>query len=793
MSEDAAAALARRLAGIPAGRALRLLPVRHHSPACAWQLRTLIRRERPRHVLIEGPAEATALVRYLGMPGAQPPLAVYACLPSRDATVPGPRAFFPFAAFSPEWVALREGLRCGAQVRFIDRPAAALLEDHDGIGDDAGDAAATGDDTGDVDPLPRDDLAARAQRVVAAAGSEDFDHWWDRHFEAGGRTVDPDTWFRRLQQWCLLLRERPEPGDCSARERAMAAQVAAAVATGEPTLVVVGGLHVEAIAVLLASSGALPVEAGDGRAECYLVPYSLTRLDSAHAHAAGLPDTGYYQQWWEAAERGEARPERSAAEAAAVRVANGLRERGETAGVPDAIEAVLMAERLAALREVPLGRAEVLDALDGVLFDGMLFDGMLPGGDHARDQRRARLRRLIATDTVGRLPKPYPRAPLVEDFRRRAAALDLPLLPAATDRALALYRSTKHREISRLLHQLAALGAPYAELRAGPDFVAGTDLARVRELWRIAWHPEVDARLTECQHLGARLPDAALARLLLRARRHPDEAAACLLEGLRMGLHARIEPLLAAAGHWVDREGALPALVRGLAQLAAAWRAHEVLATDTLPGLPALLARANARAIGLLPWLGRMDPDAANDTNAALATLNTLASEPWADLPALLDALHGIVDAPLPALLRGRIAAILCVRGRLSRAESAARLRAALDAGLLEPQLPCDFLLGFLPLARHVLLGDAALIEAFDAALSQWDEDLFLQVLPGLRLAFTALKPREAASLLQSIRGDGRDGDDDTHAPALDAAHHAALSRLRADTARIAALWGLHD
>jgi hypothetical protein len=786
VSEDAAAALARRLADIPAGHPLRLLPVRHHSPACAWQLRALIRRERPRHVLIEGPVEATALARFMGMSGAQPPLAVYACLPARDASTPGPRAFFPFAAFSPEWVALREGLRCGAQVRFIDRPAAALLEEADADGD-IGDGLGGDNDTDDgpsidVDPLLRDDLAARAQRVVAAAGSHDFDHWWDRHFEAGGHAVDPDTWFQRLQQWCLLLRERPGPGDCSARERAMAAQVAAAVATGESTLAVVGGLHVEAIAVLLAASEPLPLETGDGRAECYLVPYSLPRLDSAHTRAAGLPDTGYYQQWWDAAEAGAPRPERSAAEAAAVRVANGLRERGEIAGVPDAIEAVLMAERLAALRNVPLGRAEVLDALDGVM----------PGDGGARDTRRAQLRRLLATDAVGRLPKQYPRAPLVEDFRRRATALGLPLLPASTDRALDLYRSAKHREVSRLLHQLAALGAPYAELRAGPDFVTGSDLARVRERWRLAWHPEVDARLTECQHLGAHVADAALASLLLRARRHPDEAPTCLLEGLRMGLHARIEPLLDAAGHWVDREGALPVLARGLAQLAAAERAREVLSTADLPGLPDLLARAYLRALALLPWLGRMDADATIDTSEALATLNTLASESWADLPALLDALQRIVDMPLPALLRGRIAAILCVRGRLSRTESATRLRATLDAGLLEAQVPCDYLLGFLPLARHVLLGDAALIDAFDSALSQWDEDLFLQVLPGLRLAFTALKPREAASLLQSIRG-GDGDDEDTHAPALEATHHAALSRLRSDTARAAALWGLHD
>ncbi len=775
MNDSVQAALAQRLADIPAGPALRVLPVRHHSPACAWQLRALIRRERPKHVLIEGPVEASGLVRFLGMSGAQPPLAVYACLPARGAGAPGRRAFYPFAAFSPEWVALREGLRCGAQVRFIDRPAAALLEDLDDEDSDL----AHGDGPG---LLADDHLSrhARMQRVVAASGSPDFDHWWDRHFEAGGHAVDPGTWFQRLLQWCLLLREQPAPEACSARERAMAAQIAAAVATGESTLAVVGGLHVEAIAVLLAQPAPPPVEAGDGRAECYLVPYSLQRLDSAQTDAAGLPDTGYYQQWWDAVENGAPHPQRKAAEAAALRILAALRVRGDTAGLPDAIEAVLMAERLAALRGVPLGRAEVLDALVGVL----------PGIDaDADDDRRETLRRLLATERTGQLPKQYPRAPLVEDFRRRAAALGLPLLPAVAERALDLYRSEKHREISRLLHQLAVLDAPYAELRAGPDFIAGTGLERVREHWALAWRPEVDARLTECQHLGAQLPEAALACLLQRARRHPAEAATCLLEGLRMGLHARIAPLLAAVEHWAGREGALPVLARGLAQLAAAGRAHEVLATADLPGLPTLLAQTYARALGLLPWLGRMDADAASAAGDALATLNTLASEPWADLPGLLDALLRVVDAPLPALLRGRIAAILCVRGRLGRADTAARLRAALDAGLLEPEALCAYLLGFLPLARHVLLGEAALIEAFNTALQDWDEDLFLELLPGLRLAFTALKPQESARLMAAIAGHDRDA----VLPALDAEALRHLARLRQDTARAAALWGLHD
>lgn len=775
MSEAAEQQLAQRLAAIPASPALRLLPVRHHSPACAWQLRALIRRDRPQRVLIEGPPEADALLRYLGMPGARPPLALYTCLTANAAGSRGRHAFYPFAEFSPEWVALREGLRCGAQVRFIDRPAACLL-----------DALDEEPDAERAEPsLLRDDGLGEGElieRLLKASGCSNFDHWWDRHFEAGAQALAPEDWFSRLQQWCLALRDRPQPDACSARERAMAAHVAAARASGERTLVVVGGLHVEAIAVLIAGTAQLPVEAADGRAQCYLLPYSLQRLDSAQDYAAGLPDTGYYQLLWDAMQGDSRAPLRRAAEAAALQVTSALRERGESANVPDAIEAVLMAERLAALRAAPLGRAEVLDALSGALPASAL---------DAEDEetRRMQLRALLAADRSGTLPRQYPRAPLVEDFRRRAQALGLPLLPtAAPTRALDLYRSEKHREISRLLHQLDLLDAGYAELIAGPDFVAGTGLERVREQWAIEWRPEVEARLTECQHLGAQLPEAALTLLSDRARKHRSEAPACLLLALRMGLHASLPGLLQAVQDWAQREGPLADLVDGLTRLAAAQRAGDVLASARLPQLPALLAELYQRALTLLPWLGQMARDAALRTVQALATLNTLASEAWADLPALLDALQGIIDAPLPALLRGRIAGILGARGRLTHAECARRLRQALDSGLLQPAALSDYLLGFLPLTRQVLLGEAALIEAFNTALLEWPEQTFLDVLPGLRLAFTALKPQESAQLLHALAG-GEEADHD--ARELDAAALSALARIRAESARVGALWGL--
>ncbi len=96
-----------------------LFPIRHHSPACAWHLGQLIAARRPRAVLIEGPHDATPLIRHLVDPGLRAPVSLYTTFvdtanrlgrgdhdrgnPARFA------AYYPLADFSPELVALRAG------------------------------------------------------------------------------------------------------------------------------------------------------------------------------------------------------------------------------------------------------------------------------------------------------------------------------------------------------------------------------------------------------------------------------------------------------------------------------------------------------------------------------------------------------------------------------------------------------------------------------------------------------------------------------------------------------------
>ena len=100
-------------------RTVLIVPIRHHSPAAALQVGRLIRERRPRAVLIEGPADATPLIDQLLDAATVPPVALYA-YERRGEDVRA--AFYPFCAYSPEYVALRAGSEVGARGGVL-RPA----------------------------------------------------------------------------------------------------------------------------------------------------------------------------------------------------------------------------------------------------------------------------------------------------------------------------------------------------------------------------------------------------------------------------------------------------------------------------------------------------------------------------------------------------------------------------------------------------------------------------------------------------------------------------------------------
>ncbi|CAB5669855.1 Uncharacterised protein [Delftia tsuruhatensis] len=738
---------------------LRLVPVRHHSPRCAHHLRTLMREFRPTHVLIEGPGELDTLLPALQHPQARAPLAAYL-----HATVAGDgpagedwrcRCYVPFAAFSPEWVALREAARLRCAVQFIDLPYAARLEQ----------AARLDYFACAPEPLLADEPSRRAPDVleglIASGGCRDFDEWWDRHYESGAGADSARDYFAGVLAFSQLLREQGEGADAedAAREAYMASRVKAVLAGGGRCLVVCGGFHLPAIAAAI-TAGATTAIATDLRVPdrpaahrpdiavgVHLIPYTLERLERASGYAAGMPMPGYYQGVWQAWEQGARHPDAEAWPAMAARVADGLRARGLPASLPDAAEAVRVAQGLAALRGCHGGRAELMEALHSAMLK-----------EHSGALDLARLVPWLAgADDHGRLPPNAPAAPLLADVQAFCVRHRLPVRPAAPVRKeLDIYRSARHRNLSQGLHRLRYLGVPYAQCEAGPDFVTGKGLARVREVWTLGWQVETAVALTEAMRHGSSLEEAAVHLVLERLARSADTGPALrVLEVLVMGLERIAQQVLDAVQAWMARSHDALALAQATGQLALAYETRHALGGVGQASLLSLLRRCFVQACLRLPWLGQGDSCQQAQALDALADLHGMVCRqaPWTDAPGFHEACMALHGAGAPARVRGACAGILSLSGRWQAGDTDAALRGMLGLAQTDACAMGEYLQGFMRVARGWLVSHPPLLRLLSDAIAQWPEDAFLDGLPALRLAFAQLTRAELEQLAGRLAG----------------------------------------
>src|ERR1051326_3140677 len=95
-----------------------VLGIRHHGPGSAKNVKAFLDELKPDIVLIEGPPEADAILKWTDDAALKPPVAIL-CYQPDD---PQRSVFYPFAAFSPEWQAILYAHQHKIHVRFFDLP-----------------------------------------------------------------------------------------------------------------------------------------------------------------------------------------------------------------------------------------------------------------------------------------------------------------------------------------------------------------------------------------------------------------------------------------------------------------------------------------------------------------------------------------------------------------------------------------------------------------------------------------------------------------------------------------------
>lgn len=688
---------------------VRLLGVRHHGPGSARAVVRALQALQPTAVLVELPADCTALVSWVGNESLVPPVALLGHVADR----PSSAAFLPFAAFSPEWQAFRWAAQHGAEVRGIDLPLANSLAVHDD------------DDLFSVQPHEhRDPLA----ELAAAAGDTDPERWWDAVVEHAGVGDDPFAVFEAVAEAMAAARAGSVPAESEARrESHMRTALRAALADGhERVAVVCGAWHVPALGDLSGAAADRAALRGLAKAKVSIswVPWTHRRLASSSGYGAGVRSPGWYAHRYE-------HPGPQGVATWFVHAARLLRSHGVHTSPDHLIAAVRAADALATLRGRPAaGLDEVLDAADSVMA-GTAGVALI-----ARD--------LVVGPAIGEVPAEAPTVPLARDLAVQQRSCRLK--PEADGRLLELdLRTPAGRNRSVLLHRCAALGVPWGSLREGRGSTGS-----FRETWWLQWEPEASVRLVELAALGTTVRSAAAAQLSELAESAPlADVVVALEQALMADLDEVVQRLAAGVSQRAAADPDIAQVVDTLGPLARALRYGDVRGTphqairavfDSLvvrvvSGLVlACRSLSNEQAAAMVERIG--------DAQSALSLVDHPARR--ADWPAVLVLLAERPD--VHALVQGRSTRLLHDSGMWSSTVVGARLGRGLSTAVA-PTAAAAFVEGFLAGSGTVLVHDRDLLQVLDVWLSSLSVDSFMAVVAVLRRTFGAFEPAERRQL----------------------------------------------
>lgn len=722
---------------------LHFFGIRHHGPGSARSLEKALSSLKPSVVLVEGPPDAAEILALAAHEEMRPPVALLVYVPEE----PGRAVFYPFAKFSPEWVAIRYALAHAIPVRFMDLPQANRL-----VPEPEQPAKAGGTDESDQqapqeepDELRHDPLG----RLAAIAGYSDGERWWDALVESRG-SAHVEV-FRAVADAMVALREGfpSDPLIEQRREAFMRQSIRAAMKEDfERIAVVCGAWHVPALVE--------PDKKGRAKDDAQLlkglpkvktavawVPWSYDRLSFRSGYGAGIESPEWYHLLW--SQRGDPVVQWL------TRAARLMRKADMDASSASVIEAVRLAEALAALRGKTLPG---LPELDEAALTVMCFGNDVP--------MQLIRRELVVGHRLGEVPECAPTTPLQQDLAKLQKSLRLPPKAEEKDYDLDL-RQPLDLERSHLLHRLNLLDVPWGE-QVESRGKKGT----FHECWRLQWRPDYVVPLIDAGRWGNTIAAAASSLTLHKAALAQDlvSLTGLLDHALLSDLPDAVAGLMQVLRDRAAVSSDVPRLMAVVSPLARVTRYGNVRRTDTemvLEIVEGLVARI---CVGLAGACSALNDDAAQQMYEGLVAVNEAVGllQKESMLAEWRDALRQLADqAGLHGLLAGRACRLLHDAAAWPADETGRRMSLALSRSA-EPSQAAAWIEGFLAGSGLLLVHDRSLWQPLDEWVRALSGEHFTEVLPLLRRTFSTFAGPERRQIGERVRGG--DGSAETAGPA---------------------------
>ncbi|SFI90242.1 DUF5682 family protein [Thermoflavimicrobium dichotomicum] len=705
------------------------LPIRHHSPVCAFHVQQKIREVQPSRVLIEGPSDANALLPYLLEEDLRLPVAIYAYQTDESPHM----LYYPLCEYSPEYVAIQTGNEVGAACSFMDIPSAWMMKARECSPEDC-------------EPLWESGTSRYTQALARQQGFDSFEEFWEARFEIEGFHKTADQFFAEIGTYGSLIRQLEEQDDAVSpvtiqREAYMVREIVKAVRE-EPTrpiVVICGAAHLNALEQGIQSFSSEDELSSnvDVPAEVTLIPYSYHRLSEQSGYGAGNQAPRFYQLVWEA--KGDTG---FVVKKVLVEQLKYLRRQGYGTNLSHAIEAGKLGHTLALIRgkRAP-GLKEVMDATVSCYGEGY------------RDRLLSCWRETLIGSSVGILPSRIAQTPLQREFYSHVQQLGIPLEDIPKSVQLQLTQPTEQMT-SVFLHRLRLLGIPFGTLQMNASVKAYQLLTAVRERWEVVWTPATDAQLIEFSAYGSTLEEACSRYLMkkLEAVKQIDEVTEILLQ---MGL-TQLEHLFPQALRICEslssEDRNFTALSQGVLHVATLLKYGTARKLSHIELFTGLLEKLMLRAIWTLLPATVVDQEGAHEILRGIQTLyDVLGDSKRVERTHFIHALNKVIERKdANPLIRGFSLSLLYLMGQVSDEQLEITLQSWLRTSE-QPDHMTYLIQGLFHLNRAYFIRKQGLIQAIHTFVVSLDKDTFVRLLPMLRQVFSQLSPMDGRNLTQTL------------------------------------------
>ena len=697
-----------------------ILGIRHHGVGSGKMVQKRLEELQPDMIMIEGPPEIDSVLNFIGNPGLIPPVSIMIY----DGKDSKKSSFYPYAAFSPEWIAAKYANTNKIPLRSIDLPAKISLNTNFRKDQKPILKEKDLDEEGNPKPLEVPRFKDAMSYLAEVAGYKDSEKWWDQQFEMA-KDDNAKEHFEAVMLAMESLREFDLPSSLDAENVYREAYMRMLIRTAqnemyENIVVICGAWHAPALRDIDDKNKEdtkllkkLPKPRN--KIVASWIPWTNGRLSMYSGYGAGITSPGWYEHLSSRKENTEI--------AWLTRVAELFRKEGQDMSSAHVIESYKLAISLCQLRNKSTISLDELN--ESVLTVMCMGDGIL---------LELVKKEMIVGEKIGEVPDDIPKVPLQEDFEKTTKTLRLKLSAAPKERVINL-RLEHDKKQSALFYRLNLLNIPWATPKA--PRTKGT----FKEIWELLWSPEMMIALIDNSYLGNTLELAARKKVdIICENENKISNVVKLLEKARFAdLDQSVDKLLNKIDELSSISSDIQDIMFILPNLIEIKRYGDVRKSD-FTILETITNRLLTKIFINLP-MASYGLDDANSNKLFELISKVQNALKINDEDDILNEWHDSLTKVMNQdgthhIIRGCVCRLLLDADRLTEEESTKKISFALSAAN-QPNDVASWVEGFLRGSGMILIYDNRLWNL----LYQWVENLnkeqFLNLLPYLRRAFS--------------------------------------------------------